>query len=124
MPIYEYECEKCACRFELKRRFDEDEGSPCCPQCQGKVRRLFSPSAIIFKGSGFYVTDSRSNSDRLLEDGKTDKVKGLLEDGKTDKVGAGKKEEGKANKSEGGKKEEGKANKSEGGKKEEGKAEH
>ncbi|MFC2011346.1 FmdB family zinc ribbon protein, partial [Chloroflexota bacterium] len=51
MPIYEYECEKCACRFELKRRFDEDEGDPCCPQCRGKVRRLFSPSAIIFKGS-------------------------------------------------------------------------
>jgi len=40
MPIYEYECEKCACRFELKRRFDEDAGSPCCPQCQGKVLNL------------------------------------------------------------------------------------
>ena len=114
MPIYEYECEKCACHFELKRRFDEDEGSPCCPQCKGKVRRLFSPTAIIFKGSGFYVTDSRSNSDRLLEEGKTAKVEdgkkeegnankseGLLKEGKTDKVGAGKKEEGKANKSEG-----------------------
>ena len=114
MPTYEYECEKCACRFELKRRFDEDEGSPCCPQCKGKVRRLFSPTAIIFKGSGFYVTDSRSNSDRLLEEGKTAKVEdgkkeegkankseGLLKESKTDKVGAGKKEEGKANKSEG-----------------------
>ncbi len=107
MPIYEYECEKCACRFELKRRFDEDEGSPCCPQCWGKVRRLFSPSAIIFRGSGFYVTDNRSNSGRSLEKGKTDKVEG------------GKKEEGEADKVEGGKKEEGKADKVEGGKKEE-----
>ncbi|MFC2016757.1 FmdB family zinc ribbon protein [Chloroflexota bacterium] len=120
MPIYEYECEKCACRFELKRRFDEDEGSPCCPHCLGTVRRLFSPSAIIFKGSGFYVTDSRSNSDRPLEEGKTDKVDGgEKEEGKADKVEGGKKEEGKADKVESGKKEEGKADKVEGGKKSE-----
>ena len=95
MPIYEYECEKCACRFELKRHFDE-AGSPCCPRCQGKVRRLFSPSVILFKGSGFYVTDSRSNRNRPSEEGKTDKVEG------------GKKEEGKANKVEGDKKSESK----------------
>ncbi|MFC1899524.1 FmdB family zinc ribbon protein [Chloroflexota bacterium] len=120
MPIYEYECEKCACRFELKRRFDEDQGSPCCPQCQGKGRRLFSPSAIIFKGSGFYITDSRSNSERLLEEGKTDKVEGLLEEGKTDKV-EGLLEEGKTDKSKSDKKEKDKADKVEGEKKEKGK---
>ena len=120
MPIYEYECEKCACRFELKRRFDEDEGSPCCPQCKGKVRRLFSPTAIIFKGSGFYVTDSRSNSDRLLEEGKTAKVEGLLEEGKTAKA-EGLLEEGKTAKTEG-LLEEGKTDKVGAGKKEEGKA--
>ena len=108
MPIYEYECEKCACKFELKRRFDEDEGNPCCPQCKGKVRRLFSPTAIIFKGSGFYVTDSRGNSDSLLEEGKTAKVEGLLKEGKTDRVGAGKKEEGKADKVQNGMKSESK----------------
>ncbi|MFC2056421.1 FmdB family zinc ribbon protein [Chloroflexota bacterium] len=122
MPIYEYKCEKCACRFELKRRFDEDEGSPCCPQCNGKVRRLFSPTAIIFKGPGFYVTDSRSNGDRLLEEGKTDKVEGgKKEEGETDKVEGGKKEEDKTDKVGTGKKEEGKTDKVEGGKKEEGK---
>lgn len=78
MPIYEYECEKCACRFGLKRRFDEDAGTPCCPRCRGKVRQLFSSSVILFKGSGFYVTDSRSNHNRPSGDGKTDKI----EDGK------------------------------------------
>jgi putative FmdB family regulatory protein len=109
MPIYEYECEKCGRRFELKRRFDEDAGSPCCPQCRGKVRRLFSPSVILFKGSGFYVTDSRSNRNRPSEEGKNDKVEG------------GKKEEGKADKVEGGKKEEGKADKVQSGKKSESK---
>ncbi|MFC1912718.1 FmdB family zinc ribbon protein [Chloroflexota bacterium] len=117
MPTYEYECEKCACRFELKRRFDEDAGSPCCPQCQGKARQLFSPSVILFKGSGFYVTDSRNDRNRLSEEGKVEDRK--KEEGKADKVESGNREEGKAAKVEGGKKEEGKAAKVEGGKKEE-----
>lgn len=112
MPIYEYECEICACRFELKRRFDEDEGNPCCPQCQGKVHQLFSTPAIIFKGSGFYVTDSRNEGNRPPEKGKAAKVEGGgEEEGKTDKVEGSKKEEGKADKVEGSKKEEGKADK-------------
>jgi putative FmdB family regulatory protein len=123
MPIYEYKCEKCACRFELKRRFVEDEGSPCCPQCQGKVRRLFTPPVILFKGSGFYITDSRNGSNRPPEDGKADKVEdSKKEDGKADKVEDSKKEDGKADKVEDGKKEEGKADKVESGRKEEGKA--
>ncbi len=123
MPIYEYECEICACRFELRRRFDEDERSPCCPQCQGKVRRLFSPPAIIFKGPGFYVIDNRSDGKRPLEESKTDKVEGAKkEEGKADKVEGAKKEEGKADKVEGAMKEESKADKVEGAKKEEGKA--
>jgi putative FmdB family regulatory protein len=125
MPTYEYECEKCACRFELKRRFDEDAGSLCCPQCQGKVRQLFSPSAVLFKGSGFYVTDSRKESkveSQKKEEGKTDKVEASKkEESKTDKVEGGKKAEDKADKVEGAKKEEGKAIKVEGSKKEEGK---
>ncbi len=101
MPIYEYECEECACRFELKRRFDEDEGSPCCPQCRGKVRRLFSLPAIIFKGSGFYVTDSRDDSEHLLQESKTDKVAGAKkEEVKADKIEGAKKEDGKADKVE------------------------
>jgi len=63
MPIYEYECERCQLRFELKRRFSED-GKASCPRCQGEARRLFSPVPIIFKGSGFYVTDSRDDRNR------------------------------------------------------------
>ncbi|MFC2035752.1 FmdB family zinc ribbon protein [Chloroflexota bacterium] len=122
MPIYEYECEKCAFCFELWRRFDEDTGSPRCPQCRGKVRRLFSPPAILFKGSGFYITDSRSNHNRPSEEGKTDKVEGgNKEGGKADKVEGGNKEGGKADKVEGGNKEGGKVDKIEGGKKSEGK---
>jgi putative FmdB family regulatory protein len=122
MPIYEYECEKCACRFELKRRFGEDEGSPCCPQCQGKVRRLFSLPAIIFKGSGFYVNDNRSDRDRPSGDDKADKVEGSKkEDDKAVKVEGSKKEDDKAVKVEGSKKEDDKAVKVEGSKKSESK---
>jgi len=60
MPIYEFECEKCRLRFELKRRFSED-GGDFCPQCGSELRRIFSPVPIIFKGSGFYVTDNKKD---------------------------------------------------------------
>jgi len=79
MPIYEYECEKCSLRFELKKHFGED-GRASCPLCQGEARRIFSPVPVIFKGSGFYVTDSRRNHPPGEE--------------KDDKVEAGKKLEG------------------------------
>ena len=96
MPTYEYECEKCACRFELKRPFSEDEGNPLCPKCRGKVRQLFSPSAIFFKGSGFYVTDYKNNRNRPSEEGKAEKAEdGKKEEGKVNKVQSGKKSESK-----------------------------
>jgi len=114
VPIYEYECEKCACLFEIKRSFVEDEGSPRCPQCRGKVRRLFPPPVIIFKGSGFYITDNRSDHNSPSEEGKK-------EEGKTDKVEEGKKEDGNADKVDGVRKEEGKAYKVQSGKKSESK---
>ncbi|MBN1643567.1 MAG: hypothetical protein JW856_01925 [Dehalococcoidales bacterium] len=58
MPVYDYECEKCHFQFELKRRFGED-GTANCPRCRGKSRRIFTSVPVIFKGSGFYVTDHR-----------------------------------------------------------------
>jgi putative FmdB family regulatory protein len=61
MPIYEYECNKCSHRFELRRKFGEDGGA-ACPQCQGVSQRVFSAVPIVFKGSGFYVTDCRKES--------------------------------------------------------------
>ena len=71
MPIYEYECKKCLLRFELRRNFSEDGGTPC-PRCKGEARRLFSPVPIIFKGSGFYITDSRKSNP--IDDGNVSKV--------------------------------------------------
>ena len=62
MPTYEYECEKCGFTFE---RFQSIKDEPVkeCPECGGLVRRLISAGAgVIFKGSGFYATDYRSES--------------------------------------------------------------
>ena len=61
MPTYEYECGHCNYHFDLRQGFD-DEPQAMCPQCQGKARRVFHPAPIIYKGSGFYITDSRKNS--------------------------------------------------------------
>ena len=73
MPIYEYECNHCSFRFEQKQKFSENGPVPC-PQCGGNTRRIFSPTPIIFKGSGFYSTDSRQNKSRPSNKADTDKT--------------------------------------------------
>jgi putative FmdB family regulatory protein len=62
MPIYEYECKKCRSRFEKKQSF-HDEPVAECPECNKKCKRVFSVGAVIYKGSGFYVTDYRKEKD-------------------------------------------------------------
>ena len=60
MPTYEYECSKCGHQFEHFQSI-KDKPLQRCPQCKGKVKRLIGTGAgIIFKGSGFYATDYRS----------------------------------------------------------------
>jgi len=61
MPIYEYECEVCHSLFEKKQRF-YDEAVATCPECQGKAHRVLHAAPTIFKGSGFYITDSRKSN--------------------------------------------------------------
>ena len=57
MPLYEYECEACAHRFERIQKFS-DPPADTCPSCgKGPVRKLLSSPAIQFKGSGWYITD-------------------------------------------------------------------
>lgn len=64
MPTYEYQCEECGIVFERFQHFAE-EPIKVCPECNGAVHRLFHPVGIIFKGSGFYVTDHRGNNSAL-----------------------------------------------------------
>ncbi|MFP4343300.1 MAG: FmdB family zinc ribbon protein [Anaerolineales bacterium] len=61
MPLYEYQCQDCGLRFERRQSFSEPPVEDC-PECGGKVARLIQPAGIIFKGSGFYVTDNRAKS--------------------------------------------------------------
>jgi len=60
MPIYEYECRSCGKRFDRRQSF-QDEPIRVCPECGGETRRVFQPAGVIFKGSGWYITDSRKS---------------------------------------------------------------
>jgi putative FmdB family regulatory protein len=60
MPIYEYECGVCNCRFDKRQSFS-DEPIANCPKCNSKSKRVMVPAPVIFKGSGFYVTDYPSS---------------------------------------------------------------
>jgi putative FmdB family regulatory protein len=66
MPTYQYQCLNCKLQFELKQSF-HDKPIADCPTCCSIARRLFSPVPILFKGPGFYVTDSRDDKERRLE---------------------------------------------------------
>lgn len=59
MPTYAYRCTRCNEEFDIYQRFDE-ESLTTCPRCGASLRKLFTPSGIVFKGQGFYRTDSRS----------------------------------------------------------------
>ena len=61
MPIYEYECLTCGVIFEKRQSFN-DEPKANCPNGHAETRRLLAAPAIVFKGSGIYINDSKSNS--------------------------------------------------------------
>jgi putative FmdB family regulatory protein len=61
MPTYEYRCKTCGEHLEVVQSFSDDPLT-VCPNCEGELRKVFSPVGISFKGSGFYKTDSRSSS--------------------------------------------------------------
>jgi putative FmdB family regulatory protein len=62
MPTYRYRCADCGNEFDQFQKFSEDPLTTC-PTCSGKVRRVIQPVGVVFKGSGWYVTDSRPSSD-------------------------------------------------------------
>ena len=61
MPTYQYACTECGHSFEQFQSFSED-ALTVCPECDGRLRKLFNAVGVVFKGSGFYRTDSRSDS--------------------------------------------------------------
>ncbi len=62
MPVYQYLCPSCKCNFEVRQGYDDDS-KVSCPRCNNGARRIFLPVPIVFKGSGFYVTDSSKKSE-------------------------------------------------------------
>ena len=63
MPLYDYQCSNCKEITEIRHGFDDTHSDPC-PKCGGPLARLFNPAGIVFKGSGFYVTDSRKSESK------------------------------------------------------------
>ncbi|MDP9394240.1 MAG: FmdB family transcriptional regulator [Actinomycetota bacterium] len=91
MPTYQYACTECDHRFEAVQSF-HDAALTECPECTGRLRKLFSSVGIVFKGSGFYRTDSRgsgaSKSDAGTGDAGSAKGDSAPKDGATPKKDA------------------------------------
>ncbi len=82
MPVYEYACTSCGERTEARQSFD-DLPLEECPHCGGRLRKLYSPVGIVFKGSGFYSTDTKKKPAGTTTDKKSDTAKPAATD-KTD----------------------------------------
>src|SRR4051794_7798196 len=74
MPIYTYECENCGQRFDAKQSFS-DSTLTVCPNCEGHIHRVIQPVGVVFKGSGFYVTDSKAKQNLATTNTKKDDAK-------------------------------------------------
>ncbi|GAB4277312.1 MAG: zinc ribbon domain-containing protein [Candidatus Promineifilaceae bacterium] len=61
MPIYTYRCNDCGHEFELRQRMMDDPLTEC-PECEGYIRRVVNSVGVVFKGSGFYITDNRGGN--------------------------------------------------------------
>ncbi len=61
MPTYQYLCTECGHAFEQVQKFSDD-ALTTCPECAGRLRKVFNSVGVVFKGSGFYKTDSKSDS--------------------------------------------------------------
>ena len=92
MPLYEYECTACGHRFELLQKFSDDPAKVCV-RCGEPVNRLFSRSAVHFKGTGWYATDypkkgSASSDSKSNGEGKKESEKVSNDSGSTGKDAA------------------------------------
>jgi putative FmdB family regulatory protein len=91
VPTYQYACTECGEQLEKVQKFSDDPLT-VCPNCNGRLRKVFSPVGIVFKGSGFYRNDSRTSSNASLTGG-NDKA----ESGSKDKSESGSKSDSSNN---------------------------
>lgn len=78
MPTYAYRCRDCGHNFDIFQKFSEDSLT-VCPSCEGSIRRVIQPTGVVFKGTGFYINDSKASS-------KADKDKTAAESSTADSV--------------------------------------
>jgi putative FmdB family regulatory protein len=88
MPTYQYACTQCGERLEIVQKFS-DEPLTECPACAGTLRKVFSPVGVVFKGSGFYKTDSRTTSKTSSSSPPSDKTETKSSEAATTKSDAG-----------------------------------
>ena len=81
MPTYSYACTECDHRFDAVQSFSDDSLT-VCPECGGRLRKVFSPVGVVFKGGGFYRTDSRSGSSSSVPAAKGDSSSSSTSDAK------------------------------------------
>lgn len=67
MPTYDYRCTSCSHQYEMREGFDAPSRQPC-PRCGGEAKRVLYAPPIVFKGSGWYITDSRKGSSAMVGD--------------------------------------------------------
>src|ERR1700679_3447536 len=97
VPTYQYACTECGEQLEKVQKFSDDPLT-VCPNCNGRLRKVFSPVGIVFKGSGFYRTDSRSGPVAGGKDGAGKDSAG--KDSGKEKADSGSKSDSSASKSE------------------------
>jgi putative FmdB family regulatory protein len=68
LPVYQYACTECGEQLEARQSFSDDPLT-VCPACAGRLRKVLSAVGVVFKGSGFYRTDSRAPADGSAKDG-------------------------------------------------------
>ena len=80
MPTYSYECTQCADRFDVVQAFTDD-ALTTCEKCTGRLRKLFGSVGVVFKGSGFYRTDSRESGKKSTSSTNGSSTSGSSESG-------------------------------------------
>ena len=72
MPTYEYQCKSCGTHHDVVQKFGDDPLTEC-PSCGGPLRKVFGAVGVVFKGSGFYKTDSRTSAKKSERSDKAEK---------------------------------------------------
>jgi len=100
VPTYSYACTECGNRFDVVQAFTDD-ALTTCEQCSGRLRKLFNSVGVVFKGSGFYRTDSRESAKSSTNgSAKTSSSSGTDESSSTDKSGSSEKSTSSSDKSD------------------------